>query len=268
MILIILLMTVELADRQVRRDADSSFERSERDLGLLRQRIFGNVFRDVWSDSRQRLRIPLSGVQHVFCASLTWQSDRTLAALLLLGEGTLDVATHERFVVLMLSDAVHGVRVGEKFQRIDVRHACHRHEISGSRIVAERQERERSFAVSTRGDQCGERRPCEAVEIARRHVTAAWRMVIDRVVQAVQNEQFLRVFREEVFVAHPFRNVFGGRRKIDGAVRQDLVVLVEPIDLVDPLWIHQVRRVPSAGRVAHDVVRAVVDGQVFAIVRR
>ena len=92
-------------------------------------------------------------------------------------------------------------------------------------------------------------------------------MVIHRIVQTVQYEQFLRVLREEVFVAHSFRDVFGSRCKVDGAVRQDLIILVESIDLVDALWIHQVRGVPSAGRVAHDVVRAVVDGQVFAIIR-
>ena len=52
---VVVVVTVELADAQIRRDADASLERGQRDLGLLEQSFLGSLGRNVGRDALQGL---------------------------------------------------------------------------------------------------------------------------------------------------------------------------------------------------------------------
>ncbi len=154
--------------------------------------------------------------------------------------------------------AIDRVGIGELPQRRQVRHARHRHEVAGRRVVAERQERQRAGRPLAGGDERGERRIGQAVELAGRHVAGAGRVVVDRVVEPIEHEQLVAELGVEILVAHPALDVLRGRGELVRAVREDVAFLVEAVDAADALGVHQVRRVPAAGGVEDDVVRPLV----------
>src|SRR5437762_3104258 len=104
-------------------------------------------------------------------------------------------------------------------------------------------ERTAGSSVRSSGHQRGERRVSQAVELAGRHVACAGRMIIHRVVEAVQGEQFVAELAEKVLVAHPALDVFGGGSELVLPFRLNVAFLVEAIDAAETFGVHEISRV-------------------------
>src|SRR5262245_55585957 len=169
-----------------------------------------------------------------------------------LAERLLDVVKREPVEIRRALIPFHRVGIGDLLKRWHVRHARHRHQIAGRRVVAESQKRERAGRPATSGDQGGKRRVGQAVELAGGHVALAGRVVVDRIVEPIEREQLVAELGEELFVAHAALGMLLDRGKLVGAFGEDVAVLVEAIDLVDAFWIHQVSRVPPARGIEDD----------------
>ncbi len=153
------------------------------------------------------------------------------------------------------SVALHRVGVGEQVAAIAGTARATWHQVARGRVVAEGQERQRTVGPVAGGDEGGERRIGQAVELAGRHVALARRVVVDRVVETVEDQQLAAEPGVELLVAHPLLDVLGGRRALVFADADDVPLSIKAIDPVDPLGVHQIRGVPAARGVEDDVVR-------------
>ena len=251
-------MAVELADAQVRRDAHASLERRQRNLRLLRESLLRHAARDVRRDARHCLRVHLRGVEHGLGAFLAGEKRRGRASFALFRQRPLDAREGEVFVIRRLHVAFDVVGVRDFLERRQVRHARHRHDIAGGRVVAEREERQRARRPLRSSDERGEGRVSHAVELARGHVARAGGVVVHRVVEAVEREQLAAELAVELLVAHAAGLVLVRRRELVRALREDVAFLVEAVHFVDALGVHQVGRVPAARGIEDEVERPLV----------
>ena len=148
-------------------------------------------------------------------------------------------------------------RIGprQESQRLQVGYARHRHKIARGRVVAKRQECQGNFGPIASGNQRRKGRISEAVEFAGRHVPGARRMVIDGKIQTVEDTQLRTILGKEIFVAHPLGDVFGDRCNAMIAYRENIPLLKESVDSIDPFGVHQVRGIPPSRCVVNDIVR-------------
>ena len=173
---VVVRVAVELADAQVRGDADAGLEGGQGDIGLLRQTLLRDVARDVGGDSRQGLRVGLGRKEHVLGVFRPRQARLGGAGLDLDLQRPFDPVQGEAVVIGRPLVALHRVGIGEVAQRRQVGDARHRHQVARGRVVAEGQERQRAGRALAGGDEGGERRVSQAVQLAGRHVAVpgAW----------------------------------------------------------------------------------------------
>jgi hypothetical protein len=233
-------------------------ERGERDLRLLGEPFFRNRFRNMGRDALERLRVELGRVEHVLRALDAWEHRAGKLRIGLLLQRFLHPVDDEIIVVLARGTAINAVRIGDLLQRGEVRDSRHRDEVARVRVISKGEERQRAARPFARRDQRRERGIRQAVELAGGHVARAGRVVVHRIVHAIEHEQFAAELRVELFIAHPAGFVRTGRRKLVGAPGEDVAFLVEPVDFASSLGIHQIRGVPTTRRVEHDVVGAFV----------
>ena len=231
-------------------------------VDLLRQPFLvrGIRVQDVRRHPGQRLRVDLGREQHVLRVLRSRQTRTGGGGLVRGQERALDPVDDEAIVIRELAHAIVSVGVGELLQRRQVRHPRHGDEIAGRRVVAERQERQRTRRTLAGGDEGGERRIRQAVEFSGGHVALAGGVIVDRIVEAVEREQGAAEFFVERLVAETADLVPLRRGVLVVAAGEDVAFLIESIDAADPLRVHQQRRVPAAGRVEDEVVRPLVRG--------
>ena len=251
-------MAVELTDREIRRHADAGLEASQRDLRLLRDAALRIVPGNERRHAGHRFRVHLRRVEHALGVLLTRQPRLRGARFILLRQRLLDARLREVVMVGRLDVPLHRVGIGDALQRRQIRHARHGHDVAGGRVVAEREERERASRAFARRDERGEGREEHAVQLASGHVARAGRVVVHRVVEAIQREQFLAELAKELLVAHASLLLLRCRRELVRALRQNVALFVEPVDVAHALGVHEIRRVPSARGIEDHVERPVV----------
>ncbi len=204
----------------------------------------------------ERLRVDLGRIQHVLGSLGAGQPCLRPKRLVLPAQRPFDAIECKGVVVGHSFVPLNRVGQGDFPQRRQIGNAGHGDDIAGRRVVAERQERERALRTPARGDERSKRRVGQAIELASRHVAGARGMVVDRVVQPIDGQQLLAELGIKVLVAHSALGVLLGRGVLVGSLRQDLAFFVETIDSVNALRVHEVRGVPTAGGVEHDVIWA------------
>ena len=262
LVTIVIGVAVELANGEIGGNTHTGLEGGEGDLRLPGEPFFRYVFRDEWCDALQGLSADLGGVEHALRALDARQAGLRDPRVGLAFESRLDAVADEIFVVRAADVALDAFSVGDFPEGRQIRNACHRDDVSGGGVVAKGEEGERTFRTAAGGDEGGEGWVSEAIKLPGRHVARAGRMVVDRVIESVEDEQLAGVFLKEGLVAHALLRlveVRGVRSKVDLALCENVTLFVESIGLIDPFRVHQVGRVPTS--------RSIEDGVVGTIVR-
>jgi hypothetical protein len=69
-------------------------------------------------------------------------------------------------------------------------------------------------------------------------------VVVDRKVDAMHHEKLATILLKKILVRHPLFDLLRRRRETMRALRQDLSFLIQTVDPIDPLGVHQIGRVP------------------------
>ena len=146
-----------------------------------------------------------------------------------------------------------------RLQRWQIRNPRHRHEIPRRGIIPKVRTTSGQVRPLARGDERSEGRIRQAVELARRHVARARRVIIHRVIDPIDHQQLARrIRRKNSSLLIPPCHVLGRRGEFVVPLGQNIAVLIEAIDLAHAFRVHQVRRVPAARSIENDVVRPFV----------
>src|SRR5688572_23896850 len=90
-------------------------------------------------------------------------------------------------------------------------------------------------------------------------------MIVHRIIQAVQHEQFAAELLVKLLIAHARLNMRGGGSELVASVRQYVAFLVEAINLTDTLGIHEIGRVPTARSIKDDIIRTIVSRMLLRV---